>query len=170
MAPPVPFAEGDRNEIGVGPIVTRSVISGGGMFINEDSGLDGRFWYKHQFGERFDLGFTLFGGVTSYVGAGLDMRYYFMRKDRIRMGLDIQGGWLWATIGMPIGYQIDDQIWFFTNPAIETREIGIINLPAGISVNTSEKIQFVGEGGVRVGGANGGYLGFYMSVALVSRF
>lgn len=171
MAPPVPFAEGDKNEIGIGPIYTGVPFdSAPGMFVNEYSGLDGRFWYKHQFGDRFDVGFTLFGGYTSYVGAGFDLRYYFLRKDRIRMGLDLQGGWLWGTVGVPMGFKLTEGVWFFTNPAIETRELGILNFPAGLSLAINDKIQLIPEVGLRVGGANGSYVGWYLSAAFVSRF
>jgi hypothetical protein len=176
LRPPVPFAEGQSNEVGLGASYTQGLSEvPQGELSPPSSGFSGMLWYGHQFSERFDLGVTIFGGQTSLLGGGLDLRYYLVRQPRLRVGIGLEGGWLWGAVNVPIGFALSEKIWMYVSPSVGMRYSDLIRVPVGLSVPIGKHFVLVPEVGVGWGGSEISvsplkYFKLYGAVAGTARF
>jgi hypothetical protein len=138
------------NEIGLAGGYSGEVTGGGGACSTElvacGGGPNGVLWYQHRFHERFSLGGTLFGGTTSIVGGGLLLRGHWVETDRFRLGTDLDGGFLWASLGVPMSVRVVDQLWFYTNPSIGARLVQPVRFPLGVAWGVTENVWIQAEG------------------------
>ncbi|MDP2306165.1 MAG: hypothetical protein Q8P18_09055 [Pseudomonadota bacterium] len=108
-------------------------------------GFNGQLWYQHRFNERFSLGGTIFGGQTSFVGAGVLARLHWVELDRFRFGTDLEAGFLWGAVGFPVSVRLVDDLWIYTNPSVGARFIQAARLPLGLAWGVTEQVWIQGE-------------------------
>ncbi len=127
-----------EHEFGLGAAVTGPTGDGTGCgteLLVCQGGLNGQLWYQHRFGERFSLGGTIFGGQSSFVGAGVQARFHWVETDRFRFGTDLEGGWLWAAAGLPVSFKLLDahDLWLYSGPSFGFRSMQPLRVPLGVA-------------------------------------
>ncbi|MDP2314212.1 MAG: hypothetical protein Q8P41_15015 [Pseudomonadota bacterium] len=110
-----------------------------------EGGFNGQLWYQHRFNERFSFGGTIFGGQTSFVGAGVQARLHWVELDRFRFGTDLEGGFLWAALGLPVSVRLVDDLWLYSNPSVGARFVQSARFPLGVAWGINEHIWVQGE-------------------------
>jgi hypothetical protein len=150
--PLTPMAVGQSNEFGVGGVATYASedLSNLGYWDLAEGPLTGsaQIWYSHRFNDQVDLGTTLFGGYTSLVGAGIQSRYAFLRRDHFRLGIDAEIGWFWAEIGLPFACRLSDDLWLYSGPSAGFRVPEYFRLPVGFAFQLSDQTALDVEMGV----------------------
>lgn len=148
MRAPTPFAEGVANEIGAGATWNQLLVeeaTSSNDFVPYRSGLSGQLWYQHQFGEWFSLGGTLFGGQTNFFGGGVQLRGMWVRAPRFRLGTDLEGGWYWGAIGIPVAVGLSDDVWLYSNPSVRLSTHQMVRVPLGVAANLGDHWVLQGE-------------------------
>lgn len=110
-------------------------------------GFNGQLWYQHRFTERFSFGGSLYAGQTSLIGAGLYARFHLLETDRWRLGADVEGGWLYGGVGMPVSFRLVDELWLYSNPSLAARYGQSARLPIGIAWGVTDAFWLQVEGG-----------------------
>jgi hypothetical protein len=135
MRAPVPM--GDlSNEVGLAGTwsqVLNETASSGNELVPYVSGVSGQLWYQHQFGEMITVGGTVFGGQTNFAGGGIQLRGMWVRAPRFRLGTDLEGGWLWGAVGIPVAVGLTEDAWLYTNPSLRLSTRQLVRLPLGIA-------------------------------------
>lgn len=154
LPPPVLLAPGGRGELGVG--VSQSVsVQAGGLLAQRSAG---QLWftrrYTNEAGGALDLGFVGFGGndpvgFSSFVlGAGGMLR--LLKSDarqRVVGGLELQLGYPYATLGLPLALRLGQEIWIYTAPTVTSDELGYLRVPLGLSLPLSPQLSLGVEAG-----------------------
>ncbi len=136
------------NEFGLAASGTSGMGDGRGC-ANElfgcRGGFNGQLWYQHRFNERFSLGGTVFGGQTSLVGAGVLARLHWVELDRFRFGTDLEGGFLWGAVGLPVSVRLVDDLWLYSNPSVGARFYQSARFPLGLAWGVTDQFWIQGE-------------------------
>ncbi|GDX78391.1 hypothetical protein LBMAG42_02020 [Deltaproteobacteria bacterium] len=109
---------------------------------------DAQLWYEQRVGKKFSVGGTLFGGATGLVGVGALGRWHAVELDRFRLGVDFEGGFLYAAVGVPMAYRLLGDWWLYTSPSAGLRMNGLARLPVGTQFGIGEHVRISVEGGV----------------------
>lgn len=120
---------------------------------------------------RVDLGLTMGAAVVGGVGGGphggFIVRPHLVETDDLVLGLDLQLGWLWGSLGLPVSVRASDRVWVYTDPSLGFRYSGVVNVPVGLSVEVGEHMRVNAELNYLSGNELGamGYLenGLFMS-------
>lgn len=147
-----PLGEGIQNELGAGaswnqPLVDTSTSSN--ELVPYGPGLSGQLWYQHQFSEWFSLGATLFGGQTNFLGGGVQLRTMPVHTPRFRLGVDLEGGWYWGAVGVPVAVGLSDRVWLYSEPSFRLSTHQVVRMPLGLAWHIDD--HFVLEGEVAYG-------------------
>ncbi len=89
-------------------------------------------WLDGRLGERVVLGGGLFAGQTGSVGGGLGLRWLAVRRLDHTLGLAVNGGLLWADVGVPMAWRLEGGLWLYTEPSLGLRAAGPVYLPVGL--------------------------------------
>jgi hypothetical protein len=141
----------DPNEIGVGitetaPVGAEYPCSGEMVPCAGTGGPDGELWYLHRFSKRFSFGGTIFGGRTSIVGAGAQVRFHWADLDRFQVGTDIDAGFLYFQLGVPISVRLVDRLWLYSEPQFGYRTIQPLRVPLGLTYGFTDLFWLSIEG------------------------
>lgn len=146
---PITGSMDEPNEVGGGvnysTPLSPSVRCGNELF-GCNPGANGQLWYQHRFGERFTLGGTLYGGQTSLFGGGVLARFHLLDSDRVNVGADVNAGWLWADVGVPVAVRVAGPFWVYTEPSVGFRYVQSVRVPLGVAVDIGDHISLSAEG------------------------
>lgn len=159
MRPPTPMVGGACDEVGIAAVGgawfqagSEEVYPGcegddcGGPYTDALAEIEG--WYYHSFGS-WDLGAIAFAGATSVGGGGLLIRSHSEDSSRIRSALEVQLGWLWASIGVPVAVELTSDDWLYFAPRMWTGwSILSAGLPVGVSTKLTSTSALLLEAGV----------------------
>jgi hypothetical protein len=173
--PPVPMAAGQRNEVGAA--VSLGAGTGTTLPIGEYTAVQSpgvQLWYYHQFARRFDLGAVGFLDYSTLPGLGAMLRYRFVNGQTFTMGGQASIGWMWADVGLPMAWKLNDRVSLYSSPSFGFRAFATARLPVGLSVQLSDRFVLSGEMAGGIGG-NSGLLAtqdrlFYGALAGAFRF
>jgi hypothetical protein len=152
LQPAVPHAMGQGVSMGVG----------GGLMARPDGcptgagcleGGSGQLWLSFA-AERFELVLSAFGGAingssspTPNMAAGGALRGFIVSDGALRLGVELQGGLLWAGIGIPLAAQAGEGFWIYTDPSISSgiAFTPVLRMPVGFAARIVDKLMLVGE-------------------------
>lgn len=146
VAPPIP----------ADPSAPVSVGDGASAALAQDAaGGGGTLWFARPQGRATDIGLVLFGGVLSQdsfhlplAGGGGIWRHRFNDPASPRyIGVHIEGGALWAKVGLPIAPPMGAHWSVYTQPSVSTSSLGWGSLPVGLQWNGPHSGLFVEVGG-----------------------
>lgn len=156
LRPPVPMAEGEGTEIGVGagfrgdmdqPLATDPLYEGTDVLLYADSFV----------GRRLSLGGFVGAGSTSIVSVGGHLRGYLAGPGPVNVALDLEAGWLYAGLSMPIAVRLAEKgPWLYTSPGVILRNSSIVRVPVGVAVPFGDRVRLDVEGMVGWPGSTGG--------------
>lgn len=109
------------------------------------SGPHAQLWYQHRFNQRFSFGGTVFVGQASGLGAGVQARLHWVELDRFRFGTDLEGGFLWGGVGLPVSVRLVDDLWLYSSPAIRANNFQTARLPLGLAWGVTDQFWLQGE-------------------------
>lgn len=111
--------------------------------------MGGQVWAVQDMG-RVDLGGT-FGLLVpdangdSGFHLGAMVRPHLVERENLLVGLDLELGVLWASVGLPVSVRASDRAWIYTDPSVGWRLSGICHVPLGVSVQTSDDVRLNAE-------------------------
>ena len=87
-------------------------------------------------------------GLRSFGGGGAYFRLFPLHADDILLGVALEGGWLWAGAGVPVGLRLNDSLWLNLQPGVQ---IGIagqqLKVPIGLALWVSDGVALSFESG-----------------------
>lgn len=158
VRPPVPMPADDKGEFGVAAGINEALESTGYMTpLSSPNGPSAQIWYAHHFADdRLVVGGVLFGGTSSLVGTGVTLRYNAIRGERFRLGVDLDGGFAWASAGVPMAVRLNDALWLYTAPSVGLRVAQAARVPLGLSIGVGEHTLLTPEISLGTGGSGAG--------------
>lgn len=107
----------------------------------------GQIWAVKE-RERVDLGATL--GVLGSDGEGgphlgMVVRPRLIERENLILGLDLQYGFLWGSIGVPVAVRASERAWIYTEPSVGSRYTGICHVPVGVSYKVTDEARLHAE-------------------------
>lgn len=142
--PPVPMAEGRTQEIGLAPSFGAAVPCAVD-FVCSGPSLAG--WYRTRVGKS-DLGAFVFAGTPSLVGAGFLFRYRLVEQDRLVAALQLDGGFLYGALGVPIAFSVADHTWIYVTPQVRAQLWSPARIGTGLRWTSPGGLALGVEGGV----------------------
>ena len=176
LPPPVPMAADQSFEIG-------AAAETGELFKRSDPAFDeqtygAQAWLQFRTGDPTEAGIVLALSKPGLYAGGGYFRYRPVHTEHFTLGAQVEGGFLWASLGMPVAVSPMDNLWFYTEPAVGFNQLGLVQIPVGVSY------EFAGHGmvdlefGSFLGGgyvvetnysSTGGYLPGYVSLGFAYR-
>lgn len=158
-APPaMPFEAGNTIEFGA---------SGNGAYrlldaktaAERDPEIHGnaQFWYRSQSPtfENEEHGFLFQAGTSSFLSGGAYKRTTLKNEPgRFYIAHQIEGGWLWAGVSLPMAFSVTDNFWISTQPSLRYTFIGLVQAPLGLHLKMRNGYRLDAEGGVHAFGVN----------------
>lgn len=139
MPPPTPLAEGARTDLGMavnaGWQDTNISGCGDNLFVFlpcAGAGVSG--WYTIEPAPSLSFSVLGYAGIQEFAGGGFMLRLRPVHTRRFSLGLQLDGGWLWGSVGVPIAVGIDDHTWVYTNPSVGPRALTPVRIPVGVSI------------------------------------
>lgn len=105
-----------------------------------------QLWYQHRLGRRVTLGGNLFGAGPSGIGGGLLTRFHLVEAERFRFGTDVDVGFLWAGVSLPLAARVAPDLWVYTAPTVQVSNIQFARFPLGLGFGATESMWLHGEG------------------------
>lgn len=143
MPPPVPFAADQRREVGAAGMLGQTF-----PYPEADLPWGVKVWGVWKLGERTDLGGVMGAGYPGFYSAGLMFRYFPVQNERFRLGVQAEGGYAWASLGVPVAYAVTPRLWLYTEPELGASMSGPLSVPLGVSYSAGEHVQLDLEVGV----------------------
>lgn len=131
--PAAPFVDGRTSEIGAGVVASTKR-----PYVDEPTRAVGQLWGAHRFGERISV-----AGVGAFddraVALGAAFRVDALRFDRFALAGEVQLGYAWAGLSMPMAVRLFDATWLYAGPrALPRFQEWMLDLPVGLSVRVHE--------------------------------
>jgi hypothetical protein len=79
------------------------------------------------------------------VGAGIQTRFHLLDEDKVKLGIDAEGGFLYFALGLPVSVRLADRVWLYTDPSIGYRQVQAGRFPLGLTVGVTEKFWLTAE-------------------------
>jgi hypothetical protein len=130
LRPPVPFPEDRRNEIGLGGVVVSPR-----PYVEEPWTQAGQMWLTRQ-----ALPWLQLSAISAFdpraMAFGLGARALWLRSSRLGAGCDVELGYGWGALGLPVAVRLFGQSWFYASPRVGNYGIEpIFGVPMGLSLN-----------------------------------
>ncbi len=76
-------------------------------------------------------------------------RFRFVDDDRFALALDVEAGWLWAAIAVPVAVRTFGESWVYTAPFVGLWGPHVaVGAPLGFSLHVGQGVFLRAEGGV----------------------
>lgn len=111
-------------------------------------GTSAQLWYQRRLGQRVTLGGSLFAGGPAGVGGGLLTRFHLAEAERFRLGTDLDVGFLWAGVALPMAGRVGPDLWLYTAPGAQIANLQQVRLPVGVAYGATESMWLHAEGSV----------------------
>ncbi|MFZ5475454.1 MAG: hypothetical protein ACOZNI_01660 [Myxococcota bacterium] len=157
MPPPTPFAEGQHFEVGgalTGSAYDTRFSTCGTDFGAPCSGLGLHGYALGRIGP-VDLGGLVYAGMAEAAGGGVLVRVSPVDTRRFRLGAQLDGGWIWAALGVPVAVGLSDRVWLYSQPSAGWRTAGVVRVPLGVSIRMPYGYVAHFEAGVGTGHVEG---------------
>jgi hypothetical protein len=154
----MPFEAGNTREFGA---------SGNGLYQlldaktastrNPETHANAQFWYRSQSPtfETEEYGYSFAAGTSSLLSGGAYKRTTLKNEPgRFYIAHQIEGGWLWAGVSLPMAFSVTDNFWISTQPSLRYTFIGLVQVPLGFHLNMKNGYRLDAEGGVHAFGVN----------------
>ena len=130
------LVEGRTREIG-----GAGMVVGPRPYVEEPARAVGQLWFSTRATQKLTL--TGIGAFDlSAVALGGAARLDFARFDRFAAGGEVEAGWLWGALDLPIAARLFDQTWVYTAPRFGNRGLDwAVDLPVGLSVRIYEGLM-----------------------------
>jgi hypothetical protein len=164
MAPStVPMGMGKSAEIGLGAMMGKSespllkAAKDAGMFSADATGADDhlnyngwvRFNMDEEDRESSELGILAQAGAYSLMSAGMYWRKpVFLASESTMVGLQVDAGWAWAGVGLPIAFQMVDNFWLTVQPSARASLYSSLHLPVGLAYEVADWFRIDLSGGI----------------------
>ncbi len=116
---------------------------------------DTQGWFMYRGRGRVDGGALVFFGSSAVLGMGGILRWRLVDSEVFRLGLQLSGGWLWASAGLPVSIQVTRDIAVYAVPTAGA-QASPLRLPVGVAVDVGDVVRMYVEGGA---GTNAYYFG-----------
>lgn len=134
VAPPVPMGAADDWNLG---------FSASGGVVGTDAPMElqvdgGATAWALRHGDFADWGVAA-GGSRSHLGSlGFVFRPRLADDGPVLVDLDLQLGWLWLSLGVPLSFRLGDEVYLYTSPAVAGTATGTIaRAPLGVAWSLS---------------------------------
>ncbi len=129
-----------------------------------DPGGAAQAWFMRRFGQRFDVGWSLYGAYWhEWAGGGGGsgfVRFGLVETDRLYVGAQADLGWLYARAGVPIAARVAEGVWVTTGPALVAGMLGPLQVPLGLSFEIGDRCVASTELSVHPYLLDLGYIGY----------
>lgn len=146
--PPVPLADDQIREVGLsagaGAFVFYTRSCPGNPYadcrtdVDLSPAIDGMFWYRRS-RARWDHGFSAGLGSSSLNLGGFARVRLNGDPERRYVGLQLDAGILWASLGVPLSMELQDGLWIYTNPSFGLRWAGPLYVPVGLNKTLNQR-------------------------------
>ena len=158
MAPPTaPLDPTHNRSFGLGYSAHKQVVSSAERSMNRESPImsGGQFWLRRKSKPRTDQesetesGLLISFGQTSFGAVGS----YFRRKitglpESVYLGTQLEWGWIWGGVALPVGFRLIDGVWLYLQPTIRYPAYLMVHLPLGLSIDLGDSMRLNAQGGV----------------------
>ena len=87
-------------------------------------------------------------GTPAGLSAGGYFRHSIVRDDGVSVGLQLDGGWLWAGASLPLAYRITGSFWLTTMPGMRASAGHLVaHLPVGMGWQLNDAFRIDAEVG-----------------------
>lgn len=73
-------------------------------------------------------------GFPFSLAAGGGVRWPLMRSERSASAVQLTGGFLWASVALPMSYRISPALYLYSAPEFGLNAAGVLRAPVGLSV------------------------------------
>jgi hypothetical protein len=127
--PAAPLLEERSIELGVGGVAVAPR-----PYVQEPWRGAGQVWAAGPISRVFDL-----GGVVAFdlggFAAGGSLRAHLFTRDRFALAADLEAGWAWAALAIPVAVRLFDETWLYTAPRFGNWGGNVsVGIPLGLSV------------------------------------
>lgn len=121
--------DGRQAEVGLG-----GAALGPRPFVDEKTSGAAQFWASKRATKRLTV--SGIGAVDlDALALGGALRVDALRTDRLALGAEGEGGFVWGAVSVPFAVRLFDETWVYTAPRLGTRGTDwLVELPAGVSV------------------------------------
>ena len=119
------------------------IMNGGQLWLRRKPKSSAKGISDTESGLLISFGQTSFGAVGTYYRKkinGLPKSVY--------LGTQIEWGWIWGGLGLPMGLQVLDGVWVYIQPTIRYPAYLMAHLPAGLSIDLGHSMRLDAQGGV----------------------
>ena len=150
-APPAsPLDAQHTRSAGVGYTAHQMLAEPGWNRDELDLASGGQVWLRRKSSPSSDteMGMLYSFGMTSFISAGGYVRHQIGEtSDGLYVGMQAEGGWLWAGAGIPVAVRISDGMWAYVQPTVRFPAYLMAHLPFGVSIDLGESIRLDAQGG-----------------------
>lgn len=113
-----------------------------------------QLWYARRAG-NVDLGLAVGAAGALQVGGGFHggvmVRPRRYESDTAIVAWELQLGWAYATLGLPMSFRVGDRAWIYLSPSVGIRPGSAVHLPVGLSLDLGERARLTAEVNTYVG-------------------
>jgi hypothetical protein len=130
------LVEGHTREVGAG-----AMAEGPRPFVDEPVRAVAQVWFSGRATDKLTL--TGIGAFDlSALALGGAARFDVARFDRFVASGEVEGGWAWGALDVPLALRLFDQTWLYTAPRLGNRGLMLaVDVPAGLSVRLYEGLM-----------------------------
>lgn len=139
----VPRSELSHDQNGFGGSAT--------LWIGRGLGEHGEIGGIANFAMLAELGYLGYFGseVPVTPSGGLYLRKDLSKNSDTYLGISGSVGWLYGSVGAPMGWKLNDRVWLYTHPELGWDLAGVVQLPLGVTLeNEAGTGRFTAEAGV----------------------
>lgn len=153
---PVPMAKGEGVALGGGAVggVAWERCEGpeaerGNCLPETVPTVDLQHWGMGALSDQWALGWTIGGGVgTPGIAGGGMVRFDALATKRALLGPQLEGGFAWWAVGLPMALEVKDGLWLTAHPSYGARAMASLRLPVGLGIALGERSRLDLEAGV----------------------
>jgi hypothetical protein len=114
-------------------------------YVNESAAGAGQVWVSGEIGESGALS-AISAFDTDALALGGALRVYALRADRFAGGGEVELGYAWAALSLPVAVRIVDQTWLYTAPRLGNWSFdAFFGIPVGASVRIYDGLMLRAE-------------------------
>jgi len=131
--PGAPAPAGHQLEVGLG-----GVALGPRPYVDEPWRVLGQAWLSKNLSRRVALS-TVVAADQEAVAVGGALLWRFVHEPRWVLGAEIEAGWLWAALAVPVAVRMFGNTWLYAAPRFgNVGHRPTVGLPAGLSVGLGD--------------------------------
>ncbi len=110
---------------------------------------DAMHWGVVPLNDQWAVGWQLGGGMgTPGLTGGAMGRLDLAKSDRRLIGPQLELGFAWVALGIPMSLQVNDKVWIYTHPSVGLRINGMARAPVGLALDVGKRLRLDMEGGL----------------------